>query len=221
MEGIGIAEHCCGAEKLYGWFIPTQQQLLKNCCDLEMIIRPCAYYKIGKLYGWVDLGRVYHNFCGVVDAVSGWSFSMMRGIRMGESYRVRWFYVFTGISIWETWLHYCQCSLVKLRAELGSQQSWLLRSSSCSCLKLRCHQEHLQTFFTAHWNPVHQGASTGQVSLSSWPPAHCRTNGVCSLTPLAMVSTEKGGSAGLFCWIMFSVIDLLPSQWFFWRLHML
>lgn len=60
-----------------------------------------------------------------------------------------------------------------------------------------------------------QGASTGQVSLSSWPPAHCRTNGVCSLIRLGVVSMTKGDSAGLFCWIMFSVIDLLPSQWFF------
>lgn len=52
-------------------------------------------------------------------------------------------------------------------------------------------------------------------SVLSMPPAHCRTNRVSSLIPLGMVSMAKGGSAGLFCWIMFSVIDLFPSQWFF------
>lgn len=125
------------------------------------------------------------------------------------------------------WLHYCQGSVVKLRAELGSQQSWLLRSLSCSCLKLRCHQKLLQTFLTAHWKPGSQNWADQSVlnwanqSVLSMPPAHCRTNGVSSLIPLGMVSMAKGGSAGLFCWIMFSVIDLLPSQWFFWRLHML
>lgn len=139
------------------------------------------------------------------------------------------FMYFTGISISEAWLHYCQCSLVKLRAELGPQQSWLLRSLSCSCLKLRFHQELLQTFLTAHWKPVHQGARTGQISLSRTGQislscqCHLPIVGqtVSFLIPLGMVSMAKGGSAGLFCWIMFSVIDLFPSQWFFWRLHML
>lgn len=82
MEGIVIAEHCCGAGNLYGWLVPTQQQLLKVWFNLEMIIKPCAQQSMKSMW-WIDLVRVYHNFHRVVDEVSVWIFSKMRGIRMG------------------------------------------------------------------------------------------------------------------------------------------
>lgn len=42
MENTVIGAHCCGAGDLYGYFIPTQQQLVKVWFHLAMITEPWA-----------------------------------------------------------------------------------------------------------------------------------------------------------------------------------